>query len=111
MDAVILERNGTAVEIPPDGSFIDLSDSQVLLITNGRPEIDKQGVPSPIYVEVVNPGRYTPEEIFRGIYQNTFLHPASLEKTKLPLVVHASRRRLRQPHEILMKWSDEGVYL
>ncbi len=110
MDAVILETIAGQYLVPTDGSFIELTNNQSLVVTNGIPEIDEEGIPAPIQIEVHSSGIYETKDILRASYEHTFLHPASLSKPKLPLALHANRMSIPE-ERLFTDWVLEGVYL
>lgn len=112
IDAVVLESDSGNHSLPRDGSFIRATENQALIVTNGSPERNlEEGIPSPIQAEVMVSVDHNAENLFRWLYYQTFLHPASLLKPKLPLPVHACRTIGVPLERLFITWEEEGVYL
>ncbi|MHA1168042.1 MAG: hypothetical protein ACTSRU_09485 [Candidatus Hodarchaeales archaeon] len=109
-NSVILHANDSEESLPMDGQYVKLSNLQYLMITNGVPNNPVKGIPSPIIIKVFNQKQVP--TILQSIFWDTFIHPTSLKKTKLPLPLYIARiaaRRNTTKHLVGTWKSSEGV--
>ncbi len=93
----ILEIDSGKFVHPSNGAYFQVianNCDNYLLITNGRPDEPERGLPRPISVRIRSPTNNS-IDILNEIYSHTFLHPASLIKTRVPIELHFARKNCR----------------
>ncbi len=110
IDSIVLNRYQESVNIPHDGCYIKIDHNKMLLTTNGLPDIS-QGVPSPIYIEAIQNNNIDFETILKRIYFETFLHPSSFAKPKLPISLHTSSRFRLPNKRIFTEIQEVGFFI
>ena len=106
LDSIMLNKTQESVYVPHDGCYVNIDSNTFLLTTNGFPDVSK-GVPSPIHIKFIQNHHIDTSKILKRLYFETFLHPSSFAKPKLPVSLHAStnlrlpkRRIFTENHEV-----------
>jgi hypothetical protein len=112
-NSIMLQQSNNELKLPIDGQCTPLSETQFLLMTNGIPNEPHIGIPNPILLEIMNFGGLELKDILNSLYAQTYLHPCSLQKTKLPFPLFLSEKNAYIPIEdsILTNWISKEVLL
>jgi hypothetical protein len=109
-NSIMLQVNESRKFLPLDGQYVKFSNSKYLMTTNGVPDNPAKGIPSPIFIKVFDQTHVF--TILQSIFWDTFIHPTSLKKTKLPLPLYIARiaSRTNTTKHLVGTWkSSEGV--